>query len=45
MGVTVPFYVQLDEGETRFDGAIARHHLTTRLAMRLCTSDIERQKR
>jgi hypothetical protein len=37
MGMTVPFYVQLDERETRFYGAIARHHLITRLAMRLCT--------
>jgi hypothetical protein len=37
MGMTVPFYVQLDESESRFDGAIARDHLTTRLAMRLCT--------
>ena len=38
MGMTVPFYLQLDEGETRFDGAIAQQHLTERLAMRSCSS-------
>ena len=43
MGMTVPFYVQLDESESRFDGAIARDHLTTRLAMRLSTPDEETQ--
>lgn len=37
--MTIPFYVQLDENETRFDGAVARQHLTERLAMRLCTPD------
>ena len=36
MAMSVPFYVSLDESETRFDGAIARRHLTERLAMRLC---------
>jgi len=43
MGMTVPFYVLLDESESRFDGAIARSHLTTRLAMRPSTPDEEPQ--
>ena len=39
MAMSVPFYVSLDESETRFDGAIARRHLTERLAMRLCGTE------
>ena len=34
--MTVPYYAQLDEGDSRFDGAVARKHFTERLAMRLC---------
>lgn len=39
MGMSVPFYVTLDENESRFDGAVARHHLEERLAMRRCFSE------
>ncbi len=32
-GMTLSFYAQLDEGETRFDGNIARKHLAKHLEM------------
>jgi len=37
MGMTVPFYVSLDERESRFDGAVARRHLEEGLGMRRCS--------
>ncbi len=37
-GMTLTFYAQLDERETRFDGNIARQHLVKHLGMRECRS-------